>query len=152
MVAAVGVRETVTGAVIVMLATACLLGSAPLVAVTVTVCWLLSAAGAVYRPALEIVPTAGFTDQVTAIFVVPVTAAVNCCVCPAERLAVAGDTLTVIGAATEISKSEIACVPAASRTCTVNLYGPCADGVPSRVPPVASVIPGGKLPANIDQV
>jgi len=55
-----------------------LLVSAALVAVTVTVCGLVSVAGAEYRPALEIVPTAGLTDHVTAIFVVPVTAAVYC--------------------------------------------------------------------------
>jgi hypothetical protein len=32
----------------------------------------------VYSPPLEIVPAAGLTDQVTAVLVVPVTAAVNC--------------------------------------------------------------------------
>jgi hypothetical protein len=62
----------------VMLAVAVLLVSAALVAVTVTVCGLLSVAGAVYRPPLEIVPTAGLTDHVTAVFVVFFTAAVNC--------------------------------------------------------------------------
>jgi hypothetical protein len=59
-------------------AVAFLLVSATLVAVTVTVCGLLSVAGAVYRPPLEIIPTAGLTDHVTAVFVVPVTTAVNC--------------------------------------------------------------------------
>jgi hypothetical protein len=78
MVAAVGVRETVTGAVIVMLATASLLGSAALVAVTVTVCGLPSAAGAEYNPPLEIHPTGGFSDHFTIVFAVPPTAAVNC--------------------------------------------------------------------------
>jgi hypothetical protein len=78
MVAAVGVRETVTGGVIVTLALAFLVVSATLVAVTVTVCGLPSAAGAVYNPPLEIVPSAGLTDHVTAVFVVPVTVAVNC--------------------------------------------------------------------------
>ena len=62
----------------VMLAVAVLLVSATLVAVTMTVCRLPSAAGAVYRPPLEIVPTAGLTDHVTAVFVIPVTVAVNC--------------------------------------------------------------------------
>ena len=97
MVAAVGVRETVIGGVIVTLAVAALLVSPTLVAVTMTVCGLLSAAGAVYRPALEIVPTAGFTDHVTAVFVVPVTVAVNCCVCPAQRAAEPGETCTAMG-------------------------------------------------------
>jgi hypothetical protein len=52
--------------------------SAALVAVTVTEVADETVAGAEYRPALEIVPTAGFSDHVTAVFVVPVTAAVNC--------------------------------------------------------------------------
>ena len=69
---------TCTGGTTVTLAVAVLLVSATLVAVTVTVCGLPSVAGAEYRPPLEIVPTAGLTDHVTAIFVVPVTAAVNC--------------------------------------------------------------------------
>ena len=62
----------------ITLAVAVLLVSATLVAVTVTVCGLLSVAGAVYRPPLEIVPTTGLTNHVTAVFVVPVTAAANC--------------------------------------------------------------------------
>jgi hypothetical protein len=52
--------------------------SATLVAFTVTVWELVIEPGAVYRPVLEIVPTAGLSDQVTAMFVVPVTVAVNC--------------------------------------------------------------------------
>ena len=67
-----------TGGTTVTLAVAFLLVSATLVAVTVTVCGLPSDAGAEYRPLLEIVPTAGLTDQVTAVFVVPVTVAANC--------------------------------------------------------------------------
>jgi hypothetical protein len=35
-------------------------------------------------------PTAGLSDQVTAVFVVPVTAAVNCCVCEPESAAAVG--------------------------------------------------------------
>jgi hypothetical protein len=34
---------------------------------------------------LEIDPTAGLSDQVTAAFIVPVTAAVNCCDCEAAN-------------------------------------------------------------------
>ena len=52
--------------------------SATLVAVSVTDVADETVAGAEYRPALEIVPTAGFTDHVTAVFVVPVTAAAYC--------------------------------------------------------------------------
>lgn len=55
------------------------------VAVTVTVAGLGAFAGAVYRPAVETVPQVApeqplpFTDHVTAVFVLPVTFAVNCC-------------------------------------------------------------------------
>jgi hypothetical protein len=73
-----GLTVTCTEGTTVTLAISFLLVSATLVAATVTVCGLLSAAGAEYRPPLEIVPTAGLTDHVTAVFVVPVTAAVNC--------------------------------------------------------------------------
>jgi hypothetical protein len=52
--------------------------SAALVAVIVTKVADETVAGAEYNPPLEIVPTAGLTDHVTAILVVPVTAAVNC--------------------------------------------------------------------------
>ena len=50
MVAAVGVTETVTAEVMVTLAEADSVGSATLVAVTVTVWELAIEAGAVYRP------------------------------------------------------------------------------------------------------
>jgi hypothetical protein len=73
-----GLTVTCTGGTTVTLAVAFLLVSATLAAVTVTVCGLPSVAGAEYRPPLEIVPTAGLTDHVTAVFVIPVTAAVNC--------------------------------------------------------------------------
>jgi hypothetical protein len=54
--------------------------------VTVSVAGLGSEEGAVYSPAVEIVPTVAFppvvpfTCQVTAVLEVPVTVAVNCCV------------------------------------------------------------------------
>jgi len=73
-----GLTVTCTGGTMVTLAVALLLASAALAAVTVTVCGLASVAGAAYKPPLEMVPTAGLTDQVTVVFVVPVTAAVNC--------------------------------------------------------------------------
>ena len=72
-----GLTATCTTGVMITLAVAVLLASAALVAVTVTVCGPLSAAGAVYSPPLEIVPTAGLTDHVTAVLLVPVTAAEN---------------------------------------------------------------------------
>jgi hypothetical protein len=77
MVAAAGVTETVTREVTVTLAEADLVGSATLVAVTVTVWEPEIVAGAVYRPAEEIVPTDGLIDQVTAVLTVLVTVAVK---------------------------------------------------------------------------
>jgi hypothetical protein len=71
------------------------------------VAWIVTLAGfgkswgAVYSPVLDIVPTvefppeAPFTLQVTAVFDVPVTAAVNCCVLPSNTLELADETITV---------------------------------------------------------
>ena len=73
-----GLRETLTMGTNVTAALAVLVVSAALVAVTVTVCCEVTELGAVYRPLLEIVPTAGLSDQVTAVLVVPVTVDVNC--------------------------------------------------------------------------
>jgi len=59
--------------------------------------------GAVYRPALVIVPVAGpppatpFTSHVTAVFDVLATLAVNCCGPPEATFAVAGETEIVMG-------------------------------------------------------
>ena len=64
--------------------------SAMLVAVTVTVWEPGIEAGAVYRPAEEIVPTDGLIDQVTAVLLVPKTVAVNCCVPEGVKLTVDG--------------------------------------------------------------
>ena len=71
-------------------------GAAALCAVTVTVCVAGMLAGAVYRPAGEIVPTAGLIDQVTAVLLVPKTVGVNCCVPEGVRLTAGGlrDTVT----------------------------------------------------------
>src|ERR1041384_1269778 len=56
-----------------------LVGSATLVAVTVTTCWALTMAGEVYKPAVEIVPRSGLSDHVTDLSPgPPVTVAVNC--------------------------------------------------------------------------
>jgi hypothetical protein len=49
--------------------------SAALVAFTVTVWEPLIEAGAVYSPAALMLPTAGLSDHVTAVLLVPVTAA-----------------------------------------------------------------------------
>ena len=57
------------------MAVADFVGSATLVAVTVTVWVLAIEAGAVYRPAIVMLPTSGLSDQVTAILLVFVTVA-----------------------------------------------------------------------------
>ena len=62
----------------------------------VIVCGDAMLAGAVYRPDELIVPApAGLTDQFTAVLLAFVTVAEYCCVCPAYKDAVVGDTLTV---------------------------------------------------------
>ena len=55
--------------------------------------------GAVYNP-FDRLPTDGFMDQVTEVFVLPVTVAVNCLVCDAARDALRGLTLTLMAAGT----------------------------------------------------
>ncbi len=72
-------------------------------AVIVTVAGLGGFVGALYRPAESIVPTVvgsppvmPLTCQVTAVFVVPVTVAVNCTEPPTDTLTGLGVTLTVI--------------------------------------------------------
>ena len=90
------------GAVTVAVAVPVLDASACEVAVMVTVPPVGTVAGAVYSPDALIVPIlAALADallncHVTAVFEVPLTTAVNCCVCPVGTLAVAGDTFTVI--------------------------------------------------------
>ena len=69
-------------------------------------------AGAVYKPEVEIVPTVVFppvvlfTCQVTAVFVEPVTVAVNCCVAPVCREAVVGEMVTAtVGAVVTVTEA-----------------------------------------------
>jgi hypothetical protein len=88
---------TCTGGTTVTLAVAILLGSAALVAVTLTVCGVASAAGAEYKPPLEIVPTAGLTDHETPALAVPVTVAMNCWVCETVSEVMEGVSETVTG-------------------------------------------------------
>lgn len=72
------------------------MGSATLVAVMVTDFDLLIEEGAVYSPFDKLPNDAGFMDQVTAVFPVLLTVAVNCVVCDEVRVAVKGLTLTPI--------------------------------------------------------
>lgn len=87
-------------------AVVCLLVSATLVAVTVTVVVLITE-GACNRPPLEIVPAV--TDQVTAVFVVPCTAATNCCIAPETREIEVGDIETETDGATTVTNALSVC-------------------------------------------
>jgi hypothetical protein len=79
-----------------------LVESACKVADTVTVSALATVEGAVYRPVASTAPQALPVHpvpamlQLTAVLVVPVTVALNCCVAPATTVTVAGETDTVI--------------------------------------------------------
>jgi hypothetical protein len=99
-VAALGETVTVlaTAAVTVTVADPDLGEFACEVAMTLTVAGFGTVDGAVYSPPLEIVPfdAPPLTLQVTAMFDVPVTVAVNCSVFPVATLALAGATETVI--------------------------------------------------------
>lgn len=70
--------------------------SARLVALTITLCELLTDEGAVYNPPLEIVP-APLRLQLTEVLLLPVTVAKNCCDCPADRPLTAGVIETETG-------------------------------------------------------
>jgi len=75
--------------------------AAALVAVTVTVWGVGMDDGAVYRPAVEMLPIGGLIPQVTAVFAVFVTVAVNCCACLCVSVAIVGLTETVTGGTTD---------------------------------------------------
>jgi hypothetical protein len=98
--AVAGVTATARSLVTVNCALALIVGEAVLVAVTRTVAGEGKSAGAVKTPLLSTVPLALFppgtplTLQVTAELLVPVNAAVNCCVLPSRTLAVVGETTT----------------------------------------------------------
>ena len=96
--AVAGLTLTVTAGFTVTVAAPETLVSAWDVAVTVTAPEG-GVEGAVYRPLLVIVPPP-VTVQVTAVFVVSATAAVNCCVRPALTATVAGLTVTVTAGCT----------------------------------------------------
>jgi hypothetical protein len=97
-VAAAGAIVTETGSS-VRVTLAEWFGSAELVAVTVTVCWVGISAGAEYTPATETIPAPvlGMRVQETAVLVLPVTVAVYVWACPAGRVAFAGPTETATG-------------------------------------------------------
>lgn len=83
---------TTGAAATLTVADACLVVSAALVAVTVTLV-LADTFGAVKIPLLEMLPAVA--DQTTAVLLVPCTVAPNCSVAPEFRLDVAGETATL---------------------------------------------------------
>src|ERR1019366_7082014 len=92
-----GATRTATGCRVTV-AVADFVLSATLVAVTVTV-WLAGTeAGAVYKP-LDVMDPAllGLMVQVTAVLLLPVTVAGNCCTWPRNMLAVGGATVSATG-------------------------------------------------------
>ena len=91
-------RVTAGGGVAIRVtsALAVLVGSATLDTVNVTVCRLGTVAGAVYSP-LTMVPTAGTSDQVSAVLLVPVTEALKVVAAPALSDTEAGPRVTAIG-------------------------------------------------------
>ena len=102
---------TSTGGSIVTEAEPDLVGSDTLVAVTVTVAGAV--AGAVYRPVELIVPHAApvqpapETLQDTAVFVVPATVAVNCCLAPVTSVTGVGLTPTATGTMVTVADAEL---------------------------------------------
>jgi hypothetical protein len=91
-------RFTVEGGVAarVTMAVAVLVGSATLDAVMVTVSRLETVAGAVYTP-LTMVPTAGLSDHVTPVLLLPVTEALNVADAPAPSDTEDGPIVTATG-------------------------------------------------------
>jgi hypothetical protein len=100
-----GVTDTVIGAATVTVAEADFVVSAADVALIVTAAGDGTVDGAVYTPAVEIIPTVEFppftplTLHVTAMFAVFVTAAMNVCMPPVGTVAVGGVTVTATGVA-----------------------------------------------------
>jgi hypothetical protein len=102
---------------------------------------------------VEIVPTVLFppgiplTLQVTAIFVVPVTVAVNCWVVPGATVAEVGETETCIGvAAIAFPESDMVPLPALVVTVTWHASDPAVLGL--NWSDIEQVDPGARLPAD----
>ena len=98
---------TTGGGVKLTVAVPVLVPSATLVAVTVTVCKVVTVAGAEYSPVAVILPApAGLKLQFTAVLANPLTLAENCCDCPPPRLTVAGVKIMVIGGGFKVIVAE----------------------------------------------
>jgi len=127
-------------AITVTVELAAAVASAALVAATVTLAGLGMAEGAVYMPVALTFPRAvlppgmPFTDQVRAVFVVPVTVAENCCVACTLTLAVSGVTSTLI-ADVEVVDFEGLRLQAVSPTVTATMHRNGVQRVFISIPP-----------------
>lgn len=142
----VGETCTTTGGRIVTVTDDDLVISAFAVAVTVTCAGFGTAAGAVNRPLAEMAPQVAPEQptplrlHVTAVFVVPVTVAVNCCVFPATTCAVVGETLTATGGRMVTDADAVFVLSAAEVATTVTSAG--LGTVPGAVyKPLAEIVP-----------
>jgi hypothetical protein len=115
-------RLTAAGCVAsrVTAAVAVLVGSATLEAVSVTVRRLETVAGAVYTPFM-MVPTAGLSDQATAVLPVPVTEALNVAEAPAPSDAETGPIVTATGISNTVALAVLV-VSAALVAVTVTVW------------------------------
>jgi hypothetical protein len=126
------VTEVTVGALTVTVAAADFVGSATLVAVTVTVPPL---AGAVSKPPAVIVPPE--VDHVMALLeTVPVTLAVNCCVAPVGTLAVLGEMVIELTVGVVTVTVAVAVLVGSARLVTVMVAVP-------------AVAPAVKTPAEV---
>jgi hypothetical protein len=134
-----GATVILTEARTVTVADADLVGSAWDVAETVTEAGVGTVAGAVYNPTLVIVPQVlaaqptPATLQVTAVFVDPVTVAVNCCWAPTLNWALTGLMLTLtVAPLLMVTVAEADLVGSARRvavTATMGGFGALAGAV-----------------------
>src|SRR5438552_19074589 len=108
----------------VTVALADLVASATLVAVTIAVVFDVTVE-AVYSPELLIVPFVAV--HVTAVLVVPVTVAVNCCVPPDATVALVGEMETAVGLKPVPASATVLEIPAAV-TVSVPVALPDATG------------------------
>jgi len=115
--------ETDTGTVTVIVADADFVGSAALVAVTVNV---PAALGAVYSPLDEMLPP--LADQATAVLLVPVTEAVNCCVAPVESATETGEMEIETGTGTLTATVAEADLVGSAALVAVTVYVPAPLG------------------------
>jgi hypothetical protein len=143
--------KTEKAATIVSPAEADLVGSATLVAFTVTVADEGALAGVTYSPLLEIVPHAApvqpvpLTVQITVVFDVPVTFPINCRLFPTITVALFGFTVIAIGALTVRLAALLVTPPAVLLTVTVN-WLPLSEIAAAEVVKVAEVAPVIALP------